>query len=731
MLGKNRKIIWRLNPRIQNQSRWHKLIDWFLLVPYAVGLGVFHVARVSGEALVALCHGVGLALVVPVRNFRVLGRQVIGFMAEDFSATVRSVPYRLARVRRLEFASSLAVLALFIGVSFGVFKVGLLLADGQALKGKILGRARSAIEQLKGGKEKLVAEDPEAAVALFGQAVDTFKASEQDIANANLLIRGVLAVLPAGQDAEHVLKAGEYGSQTAVHLARLFNLAKQLKITQTGLAGGGIGHIKSEFEAARVSIQAAADELQHVPASAIPEAQREQFLVVQSALPSLREALGSLSSALAVVNSLTSGRKHVLLVLQNNNELRATGGFAGTYGAFDIDNGTITKQVVSSIYDLDGQLVETYVPPLPLFAVNNRWYLRDANWFADFSESAESMIGFYEQEAHQTPDVVIAITPELAVNLLKLTGPIAMSGYNTVLDADNFIEVTQVETSVHYDKQENKPKKMLADFLPLLLQRVFNLPPKRLPEVIGAVQQSLVTRDIQLYARDEVLQQRLESLGWAGRIRTTSRDYVSIVSSNLGGTKTDLALEQDVQLSTRVDADGAVQNTLRVHRRNPLPDVPGLSNKTFMRIFVPRGSKLISSKGFSYVDLDAKYITQGTVHPKVAAWESHAVREVASGMLVGQEAGKTFFGNWIELRGGQEVTVELVYELPFKLESLDRYSVLMQKQPGSVSQTVRYSLAIPNRRILWASDGTEAGQSVTKEIVLDRDRFYGLVLEAE
>lgn len=731
MFERNRKIIWRLNPRVRNKSSWQKLADWFLFIPYMAGLGIFHVARVSGEALVAVCHGVGLSVVLLLRKLRTAGRETTVFLEEDLSDTVRSFPYRLARVRRLEFAYSLAVLALFIGASFGVFKVGLLLADGQVLKGKILGQATSAIEQLKVGKDKLVAEDPEAAAALFGQAVNTFKASEQDITDANLLIRGLLAVVPAGQDAEHVLKAGEYGSQTAVHLARLFSLAKQLKITQTGLAGGGVGQIKSEFEAARISLQAAADELQRVPADAIPEAQRERFLVVQSALPNLREALDGVSNALAVADALTSGHKHVLLILQNNNELRATGGFAGTFGAFDVDNGAITKQVVSSIYDLDGQLAESYVPPLPLFAVNNRWYLRDANWFADFSESAESMIGFYEQEAHQTPDVVIAITPEVAVNLLKLTGPIAMPAYGTVLDADNFIEVTQVETSVHYDKQENKPKKMLADFLPLLLQRVSEFPPKRLPEVITAVQQSLVTRDIQLYARDEALQQRLESLGWAGRIRTTSRDYLSIVSSNLGGTKTDLALQQDIQLSTRVDADGTVQNTLRVHRRNPLPDVPGLSNKTFMRIFVPRGSKLVSSKGFSYVDLDAKYITQGTVHPKVAAWESHAVREVASGMLVGQEAGKTFFGNWIELNGGQETTVEVIYELPFKLESLDRYSVLIQKQPGAIDQTMRYSLAIPNRRILWASDGTETGHSVAKELELDKDRFYGLVLEAE
>lgn len=731
MFVRNRKIILRLNPRFKSQSIWRKFFDWLLWLPYATGWCVFYAAQVVGEVLIAVCHGVGLSVVVLVRGVRGVGRRSVAFLEEDMSDTVRFFSYRLARVKRLEFAYSMAVLVLFIVASFGVFQVGLLLADGQILKSRILGRATSALEQLNVGKDKLIAEDPESAAALFTRAVQAFQASEQDIASANVLMRGLLAVLPAGQDAERVLKAGEYGSQTAVHLARLFGMARQMRITQTGLAGGGMNQIKLEFESARVSLQAAADELQHVSANAIPEAQRERFLLVQNSLPALREAMDSVGSALAVADALTNGRKHVLLILQNNNELRATGGFAGTFGAFDLENGVIVKQNISSIYDLDGQLTEAYVPPLPLFAVNNRWYLRDANWFADFSESAESMIGFYEQEARHTPDVVMAVTPEVAVHLLRLTGPIAMPSYGTVLDADNFVETTQVETSVYYDKEENKPKKMLADFLPILLQRIAELPPKRFPEVVAALQQSLVRRDIQLYARNEALQQRLELLGWAGRMRVTGRDYLSIVSSNLGGTKTDLAMQQNVQLSSRVDGDGTVQNTLRVHRRNPLPDVPGLSNKTFMRILVPRGSRLISSKGFSYVDLDAKYITQGIAHPKVVAWESRAVREVASGMLVGQEAGKTFFGNWIELKGGQEATVEVVYELPFKLAPVDRHSLLIQKQPGSTDQIVRYSLAIPNRRILWANDSTEIGQLVTKEMDINRDRFYGLVLEAE
>ena len=90
------------------------------------------------------------------------------------------------------------------------------------------------------------------------------------------------------------------------------------------------------------------------------------------------------------------------MLFENNNELRATGGFIGTYGNLKILNGKIQNIRVSSIYDLDGQLTENIKPPNPLLNVNSKWYMRDSNWFADFPQTAKTVSGFYEKKVGNT-----------------------------------------------------------------------------------------------------------------------------------------------------------------------------------------------------------------------------------------------------------------------------------------------------------------------------------------
>jgi hypothetical protein len=65
-------------------------------------------------------------------------------------------------------------------------------------------------------------------------------------------------------------------------------------------------------------------------------------------------------------------------------------------------------------------LQEKILPPLPMLAINDRWYLRDSNWFLDFPTNAKKATQFYEKEARETPDLIITVTPNLIVDLLKI-----------------------------------------------------------------------------------------------------------------------------------------------------------------------------------------------------------------------------------------------------------------------------------------------------------------------
>ena len=49
-----------------------------------------------------------------------------------------------------------------------------------------------------------------------------------------------------------------------------------------------------------------------------------------------------------------------------------------------------------------------------------------------------------------------------------------MPEYDTTVDARNFIEKTQYEVEVDYDKEQNRPKKFIADLMPKIFDKVFN-----------------------------------------------------------------------------------------------------------------------------------------------------------------------------------------------------------------------------------------------------------------
>ena len=93
----------------------------------------------------------------------------------------------------------------------------------------------------------------------------------------------------------------------------------------------------------------------------------------------------SLSSALDSVFG-DKQLKRYLIVFQNNNEIRPTGGFMGSFALVDIQKGKILNIDIpgGGTYDLKGQMKKEVEPPLPLQLSNNRWEFQDANWFPDF-----------------------------------------------------------------------------------------------------------------------------------------------------------------------------------------------------------------------------------------------------------------------------------------------------------------------------------------------------------
>jgi hypothetical protein len=139
----------------------------------------------------------------------------------------------------------------------------------------------------------------------------------------------------------------------------------------------------------------------------------------------------------------------------------------------------------------------------------------------------------------------------------------------------------------------------------------------------------------------------------------------------------------------------------------------------------------VSNIGFDFKNLDSDKAQNGfETDPQVYDWEKSSVRDVVTGTTIGKEAGKTFFGNWLTLEGGETKTIKLVYRLPYKLSDVDRYSLLLQKQMGDKDLKFNWTLDFSGYSLEWKNFDTENLDvgSLQSSLILNHDYFLGAVL---
>lgn len=430
-----------------------------------------------------------------------------------------------------------------------------------------------------------------------------------------------------------------------------------------------------------------------------------------------------------------------LLLFQNPGEIRATGGFIGTYGLLEIDRGFLKNILVNGIFDIDGQLKANVVPPRPIQRISTAWSTHDSNWFFDFPTSARKAAWFFEKTGNPTPDQVIALTPKVVEKLLEITGPIEMVEYGQTIGADNFVEAAQFEVEIDYDKTLNKPKQFLADLFPMLIERLSDLDLEQWQEVLKILNQSLNEKDILIFSSDEEIEKFVQERGWAGEIKDTDKDFLAVVSSNINGYKTDRVIDEKITHRSDIGEDGSIIDTVtivREHKGGNLPyDWWNRVNTNYLRVYVPLGSELLEAKGHTRdvyappIDYDKAGFERDAEVEKV---ENTLRKDENSGTEIFEESGKTVFGNWVYVSPGETVTMTYKYRLPFKLDlnkERQTYGVLIQKQPGSASDFYG-TLSFPknlNIALKYPEELPFVAGEMSFKRRLDRDYFFGGVFE--
>lgn len=608
----------------------------------------------------------------------------------------------------------------------------------QYQKGQVLGMATNAISHLKAGKEVLALEDFDSAKIELSQAFADFLRARQELDALPAVVNALKIALPQGKaldTANYLLDLAIISSRSGSEIVDLISDDSGLTLTER------LKKINDILIENKNTISELSDDASDISLEYLPSEYQAQIAQILSILPVINQNADKIISINANILKILGGEqsKRYMLIFQNNAEIRANGGFIGSYAIVDIDQGVIKNLDIPAggTYDLKGQLKTSVQPPAPISLLNPRWEIQDANWFADYKQSAEKISWFYRQSGGTSVDGVIAINSSILGEILKLTGPIALSNPQITLDSNNVTDIIQEMVENGSDKENNQPKRILSELIPTVLNKLLKADKKSFLGTIKVLTNALVSKDILLYFTEPELQELAESRRLAGKILPTDGDYLSVVSSNIAGSKSSTSIEDKILSKTEITSDGQLTRTIeitRVHKGDPSSPLRGVKNNDYIRFMVPFGSKLIEANGFE--PITTPETTQRDIDQDLAIIASTKATDAASGTEIYSEAGKTVFANWIQINPGEQKAVSLKYLLPFKMDQNDfkTYKILVQPQPGNKNQTFNFVIDTASKyKFVWAYpsqiSAVDSKHYIAKDLKFNTDSILGIVFE--
>ena len=401
-----------------------------------------------------------------------------------------------------------------------------------------------------------------------------------------------------------------------------------------------------------------------------------------------------------------------LVLLQNSDELRPTGGFLGTYGILETDSGEILRYDTHDIYHMDMPVKDKLdvepPPPLKKYLGVDKWFMRDANWSPHWPIAANKIEWFFKEENKLLTkkdqvnnftgefDGVIGITPKFIIDLLAITGPIYIEGeeYN----CNNFIDLLEYRVEKGYAQlgvTSWHRKEVIGDIVEELKLILFDRGFNDLKEVINTVGVNLAQKNIIAYFHDEGMQSIANEQGWSGQVREVPGDYLMVVDANMAALKTDAVVNRNISYKVEQDINGLFADLRVSYANNGQFDWRTTRYRTYTRIYAPLNSQLINASGYSEGEV--------TTH---------------------NELGKTVFSAFISVEPGNIGTLHFYYKLPDDISTLinqREYRLLVQKQPGNTAESLEVDLGFINSIRSYNPTGFYVYKDSPKTIKWDTD----------
>jgi hypothetical protein len=506
---------------------------------------------------------------------------------------------------------------------------------------------------------------------------DDLQASTQALTAAENMTEAVKKMLAGLQPTASFLLGGQETGTLGSQLSSGDRIAELLQLG------------RSQFIEAQDDITAAHDALAQVDMASLSPSTILTIEEIQGFLDQVTElntTLVSLPELISTVLGL-NGDTNYLVLSQNSDELRPSGGYLSTYGYFTVRDGEVTDYSysptsVTSPNPPSGAIEgQPQIPDWWIQYSEPRYAAWDGSWYTDFPSTAEMALWYYDSgnNPNSPIDGVMAIDIIGFEYILEALGSVYVPAYDVTVTPETFRE------NVYNIRAFGEGPVPHKRFIAAIYQQIFAewqeaaSDPAMNAQLLNVLVRGLQEKHIMLYFEDEKLNNAIGALGWSGEQQAAvGTDYLQVADANLGN-KSNRSISRQLTYDVTIQDDGTLASRLNIDYNYPAdvaeldPAVDEefhgpLDYTNLLQVFVPLGSQIVSSEGFFNV-------------PQAVNTETHTI-------FVGQ----------MQLPYDTSARVQYIYTTPPVVEAFgtyQRYSLLIQKQPGTIGEPVSVTVSLP------------------------------------
>lgn len=498
--------------------------------------------------------------------------------------------------------------------------------------------------------------------------------------------------------------------------------------SESGFDSGKFVEILNEARPQLTEAQALVDEAvearSRIDLERLSPLAREAMTYVDKALPWMQDGIVFANEFPRMMGASDEGPKTYLLLAQNEDELRPTGGFISAAGTLLLQDGQISSLTFQDSGSLDNWTKAYPSAPWQLQQYMNSevLVLRDTNWFADYRVVALYAESLYAYQNDHSVDGVIAMDQHVLVELLRVTGPVNVEGTTEPIDASNVVAYMRAQ-KVPPGGQSNPnavawdSKAFINKLTGALLERILG-GGFQWEQLARVMVQALDEKHILLQLDNSALTPILVRRGWDGAVRPGTGDFLLTADFNVGFNKTNAVVEKkltyEVNLSN-LESPGALLTLTYTNGAVNLPCVPAPAMQQTLNLIDQyqyfESDYPIDRCYLGYVRI---YTVPGTelfsANPQTIPAES-----MISGLgvppqvdVLGREEeiqGVQGFGFLQLVPGGETVETYLRYGLPASVVQKDAdgvwtYRLRAQKQPGTLAVPLTLRIRLPQGAVV-------------------------------